>query len=109
VGHSNESLAALPPGEPSLAVVEFTAALRDALNVMARRSHRMQADVTAAMNGAGLKIDANQMRRALLLLFEQGCVKDFVPLADGGLLVTVTQRPFPMPRSGPNWNWLEDN
>lgn len=71
---------------------DFATALLRALNDMAVRSQRRQADVMAAMRGAGLDLEPQQVQAALRRLQEDGCVNNLVPLSDGGLLLTVTPR-----------------
>ena len=67
----------------------YALAVLVALTAAARRTHRPQADVGAALSGAGLLGEAEQVRAALAFLHETGCVSNIVPLSDGGLLVTV--------------------
>ncbi len=83
---------------------EFAALLMRALTDMAGRSKRRQADLTAALHGAGLPAEPGQVRAALRTLLAQGRIADLVPLSDGGLLLTVTaervvQRPQWLPLS----------
>ncbi len=68
----------------------FAEALLRALFDMAARSTRRQADVAAAVRGAGLPAEPAQVRAALRALRDQGCVENLVPLSDGGLLLSVT-------------------
>lgn len=67
----------------------FATELLRALSDMAARSKRRQADVIAAMRGAGLSMDPPRVRGALRLLQRFGCIENLVPLADGGLLLYV--------------------
>ena len=69
--------------------VAFATELLRALSDMAARSKRRQADVIAAMRGAGLSMDPPRVRGALRLLQRFGCIENLVPLADGGLLLSV--------------------
>jgi len=69
---------------------DFAPRLLHALAVMARRSRRAEADLMAALQAAGLPADPVPVRAALLLLQKNGCIRDLVPLWDGGLLLTVT-------------------
>jgi hypothetical protein len=59
---------------------------------MAQRSPRRQADVAAVLHSAGLVAEPQLVTAALCLLRREGCVTNLVPLADGGLLLTVTGR-----------------
>jgi hypothetical protein len=83
---------------------DFTALLLHALLEMAGRSKRRQADLTAALHGAGLPADPPRVRAALRILRRQGCIEKLVPLSDGGLLLSVTPRA--MDRLGPAPGWL---
>ena len=85
---SQESPGPSHTGTPDAA--SFAAAVLAALTAMAMRTHRAQADVGAALRGAGLPSDAGQLQNALAFLQSEGCLTNFVPLSDGGLLVTVT-------------------
>ncbi len=69
---------------------EFATLLLMALNRMAARSKRGQADLVAALRGAGLSAPRRRVRAALRLLQAQGAIDNLVPLSDGGLLLTVT-------------------
>jgi hypothetical protein len=71
---------------------DFAIVLLHALASMAERSKRRQADLTAALRGAAITADAARVRLALKLLQAQGAIEQLVPLSDGGLLLTVTQR-----------------
>jgi hypothetical protein len=62
-----------------------------ALSDMARRSTRGQADLVAALRGAGLAAEPRRVRGALRLLQAQGAIDHLVPLSDGGLLLSVTR------------------
>ncbi len=75
------------PGDANLSGAEFATVMLRALIDMAARSQRRQADLLAALRGADLPADPQQVRAALRLLQNQGCVSDLVPLSDGGLLV----------------------
>ena len=56
----------------------------------AARNRRGEADLIAAVRGAGLSVDRDQLEDALGLLCSSGCVENLVPLSDGDLLLTVT-------------------
>jgi hypothetical protein len=71
---------------------DFDDALLAALAGMAVRSHRRQADLDVAVRRAGLIAGPDRLRVALRRLLEDGCVERVVPLADGGVLVSVTGR-----------------
>jgi hypothetical protein len=72
--------------------VEFAARLLTALTAMAARSGRHQAEVGTALHCGGLPVDPPRVRAALRLLESEGCISNFVPLSDGGLLLTATGR-----------------
>jgi hypothetical protein len=76
--------------EPDADSLQFAARLLQALADMASRSRRREADLTAAMHKAGLAAELAQVNAALLLLQRQDCIKNLLPLSDGGLLLTVT-------------------
>jgi len=88
------------------AVDEFAASLLRALVNMAQRSKRRQADLTAALRGAGLQqVEPARVRAALRLLQGQGCIDHLVPLSDGGLLLSVTT--VAVERPGGVVRWLQ--
>jgi hypothetical protein len=67
----------------------FTAAVAAALTKMAARSPRHQADLIAALRGAGLPLDRPRIEAALNRLVSDGIVTTTLVLSDGGMLVTV--------------------
>ncbi len=83
---------------------DFAAAMLRALIDMAARSNRRQADLIASLRGARLEADPPQVRAAMRLLQQQGCITGVVPLSDGGVLLTVTRQA--MEQSGPVPQWL---
>lgn len=97
-----------PGAEPTHAAREatdeaFALVLLRALTDMARRSKRRQADLTAALRGAGLQAEVSQVRAALRLLAAQGCIETLVPLSDGGLLLSVTTAGIERLGGGMRW------
>lgn len=68
---------------------DFCRLLLAALTNMAVRSKRRQADLVAALRGAGLTAEPRRVRAALRLLQAQGAIDNLVPLSDGGLLLSV--------------------
>ncbi len=84
-------MAMVPHAEPEGGGTEaaFAAELLRALSDMAARSKRRQADVIAALRGAGLAAEPARVRSALRLLQRFGCIENLVPLADGGVLLSV--------------------
>ena len=70
---------------------DFAVLLLMALANMAARSKRGQADLVAALRGAGLTAEPRRVRAALRLLQERGAIEHLVPLSDGGLLLSVTK------------------
>jgi hypothetical protein len=83
---------------------DFAAVLLRGLIGMASRSQRREADLMAVVRGANLVADPVRVRGAVRLLQEQGCVKNVLPLSDGGVLLTVTR--LAMEQSGPAPKWL---
>jgi hypothetical protein len=96
------------PGDANLSGAEFATVMLRALIDMAARSQRRQADLLAALRGADLPADPQQVRAALRLLQNQGCVSDLVPLSDGGLLLTVTRQAVQQGDALPQWLPLDD-
>jgi hypothetical protein len=80
------------PPDAGDADAEFTEQLLMALAGMAARSKRGQADLTAALRGAGIAAEPPRVRAALRLLHARGAVRNFVPLFDGGLLLSVISK-----------------
>ena len=87
------------PGGGSFTDVED--ALLTALANMAVHSHRRQADLDVAVLRAGLIAGPDRLRIALRRLQDDGCVERVVPLADGGVLVSVTGRGIERLSQGP--------
>jgi hypothetical protein len=87
---------------------DFAVILLQALTRMAARSKRRQADLTAALRGAGLVADTAKVRSALKILRAQGAIENLVPLSDGGLLLSVTQSGSERASPAPQWLPLED-
>lgn len=77
---------------PTESARDFEDSLLAALAGMAVRSHRRQADVFVAVRRAGLLAGPDRVRTCLRRLQEDGCVERVVPLADGGVLVSITGR-----------------
>ena len=82
---------------------DFAVVLLQALNNMAARSKRRQADLNAALRGAGIIADPSRVRTALRLLQAQGAIENLVPLSDGGLLLSVTQQAAERAIPAPQW------
>lgn len=87
---------ALSGGVRNFGESDFAGQLLDALRAMADRSKRRQADVLAALRGAGITAESRQVRAALRVLQAQGDIENLVPLSDGGLLLTVRPPRQPM-------------
>jgi hypothetical protein len=68
----------------------FTLAVAEALTAMAMRSCRHQADLMAALRGAGLPLERRRIDAALRRLVFEGKVSKVLRLADGGMLVSVS-------------------
>ena len=82
---------------------DFAVVLLQALNNMAARSKRRQADLNAALRGADIIVDPSRVRAALRLLQAQGAIENLVPLSDGGLLLSVTQKAAERAIPPPQW------
>lgn len=91
-------------GSPAPSDEAFAKLLLHALSEMASRSKRRQADVGAALCGAGLPAEPARVRPALRILQTLGCVEKLVPLSDGGLLLSVP--PGAIDRLGERAHWL---
>lgn len=87
--------------------VELAAKLLRALSGMAARNRHREADLVAAMCAAGLASDPRSTREALLLLRNQRCIRNMVPLSDGGLLLTVTGSQMEPSDRASQWNDLD--
>ena len=69
---------------------DFADALLAALAGMAARSHRRQADLFVAARRFGISAPPDRIRQTLHQLQADGCVERVVPLADGGVLLSIT-------------------
>lgn len=87
---------------------DFAVVLLQALTRMAVRSKRRQADLTAALRGADIQAEPARVRSALKILRAQGAIENLVPLSDGGLLLSVTQKGSSRAAPAPEWLPLED-
>ena len=87
---------------------DFAALLLMALTDMAARSKQGQADLVAALRGAGLVAEPRRVRAALRLLQSHGAIENLVPLSDGGLLLSVTQAASEQFGSVSQWLPLDD-
>ncbi len=87
---------------------DFAVVLLQALTRMAARSKRRQADLTAALRGADILAEPARVRSALRILRMQGAIENLVPLSDGGLLLSVTQKGSNRAAPAPEWLPLED-
>jgi hypothetical protein len=71
--------------------VAYARLLLQGLASVASSSPRGQADLVEALQAAGLPTSgAAEIGSALRLLVAKGCVENLQPLADGGLVLTVT-------------------
>jgi PAS domain S-box-containing protein len=91
------------PDAPTVPGVDFAPVLLSALTKMATRSQRRQADLTAALRGAGLEFDRRRVQVALGRQQAQGCITNLVPLSDGGLLLTVTNQALDSAAAPSSW------
>ncbi len=87
---------------------DFAVVLLQALTRMAVRSKRRQADLVAALRGAQIVAEPARVRSALKILRAQGAIEGLVPLSDGGLLLSVTQKGSGRASPAPQWLPLED-
>ena len=83
---------------------QLSDALLEAFVTMATRSKRRQADLSAALQRSGIKASQWRLSEALQHLQASGCIREIVPLYDGGTLVTVTN--MGMDRTGRSPHWL---
>lgn len=86
VDRAPEAREASPAALTDTFVHDVLAAVAD----MALRSKRRQADLDAALWGAGVTTGRDRRLAALSQLREQGCVDKVVELSDGGVLLSVT-------------------
>lgn len=82
-------------------------ALLESLVIMASKSKRRQADMSAALRRSGIGATSEQVRDALIELQSSGCIREIVPLYDGGMLVTVTNMGMDRTTRNPHWLFLE--
>lgn len=82
-------------------------ALLESLVTMASKSKRRQADMSAALRRSGIGATSEQVRDALIELQSSGCIREIVPLYDGGMLVTVTNMGMDRTTRNPHWLFLE--
>jgi hypothetical protein len=75
--------------------IELAVRLLHALAGVSALSLRKEARLIPAINALGLQIDHSGIRAALLLLRDNGCIKNLIPLSDGDLLLTVTGTDLP--------------
>jgi hypothetical protein len=78
-----------------------------ALVVLASKSKRRQADLSAALRRMNLPVTVDQVMSALRKLRDEGCVQQWVPLYDGGMLVSVTNRGMDQTGRIGSWRFLE--
>ncbi len=86
---------------------DFSDALLASLVRMASKSKRRQADLSAALRRAEINATAQQVRDAVEQLRSGGCIRELVPLYDGGLLMTVTNMGMDRTSRNPHWRFLE--
>ena len=82
-------------------------ALLESLVTMASKSKRRQADMSAALRRSGIGATSEQVRDALIELQSSGCIREIVPLYDGGMLVTLTNMGMDRTTRNPHWLFLE--
>lgn len=89
-------------------IVCFAVLVLRALADVADRSRWCEADLAVALREAALPTEPIRIHAVLILLQEQGCVTNPVPLADGGLLLTVTGRALQLPAQAIPWRSSND-
>jgi hypothetical protein len=94
-------------GPADYSVEDLRDTLLAALVVLASKSRRRQADLSAALRRMNLPVTADQVMAALQRLREEGCVQDWMPLYDGGMLVSVTNRGMDQTNRIGSWRFLE--
>ncbi len=82
--------------------------LLTALALMAVRSKRRQADLSAALRRSGLDASSQMLGTALRHLERCGFIENLVPLYDGGLLMSVTARGVETLNAHGRWPMLDD-
>jgi len=96
-------------GPGDFSAEELCETLLAALVVLASKSKRRQADLSAALRRMNLPVTADQVMAALGKLRDEGCVLDWMPLYDGGMLVSVTNRGMDQTGRMVSWRFLEQN
>jgi hypothetical protein len=96
-------------GPSDFSAEELCETLLAALVVLASKSKRRQADLSAALRRMNLPVTADQVMAALGKLRDEGCVLDWMPLYDGGMLVSVTNRGMDQTGRMVSWRFLEQN
>lgn len=79
-----------------------------ALVAMASKSKRRQADLAAAMLRSRIEASQPRVDIALARLQEGGCIREIVPLYDGGILITVTNMGMDLLGRSAHWRFLQD-
>ena len=82
---------------------DYAVLVLQALVAMARRSKYRRADLMAALHHAHLLAEPARIQAAVAILRSHGSIEKLVPLADGGLLLSVT--PYAMEHPGPPPRW----
>jgi hypothetical protein len=75
---------------------------------MAEKSKRRQADLNAVLQRGRFNAPATRVLHALGELETIGCIRDMVPLYDGGMLVTVTNIGMDLLGRSAQWRFLQD-
>lgn len=77
------------------------------LVTMASKSKRHQADLSVALRCSGIQASAQEVRDALSKLQSDGLICGTIPLYDGGMLVSVTNRGMDQCAPNSQWGFLE--
>ena len=64
----------------------------ESLAAMARQSSRAQADLDAALRRSKITLTSEQQEAILEMLLDSGDIERLIPLRDGGILLTVTDK-----------------
>ncbi len=87
--------------------LDFCSMLMAGLATMASKSKRRQADLDAVLARTGLSASPDRIKAALRHLEKTACIREIVPLYDGGLLLTVTNLGMDTLGRASDWRFLQ--
>ncbi len=87
--------------------LDFCSMLLAGLATMASKSKRRQADLDAVLRRTGLRASPDRIKAALRHLETTACIREIVPLYDGGLLLTVTNLGMDTLGRASDWRFLQ--